>query len=1044
MLGSRWAGNDPDLNARVQQTRDQWDAKRAGAPDVFAGALPPHWHASIPNSSWIAHDGYLAQMPGDQASSLLVDYPLTGTFEFSIDVSPMGGAAGYGGITFTPAAMQVSSTVPGDTIQQQMPANQQGEYARLTVQVSPQKIRCLVNGVLFYEDINPAPTSPWLTLGNAPIIGSAFQRSVFRNFRLSGNAEIPGQVKLVAGDYLEGWRSQVYNATLPQRLMARQKAEGGPSNYDQWGRRFYNGNEDQPEAGDPVYDWLAKAGEIVGRKLDWPGEKPSPSCLAYARPLRPGETLRYEFFYEPGKTQVHPSLGRVAFILEPEGLKLHWMTQGEDWTGLKPDNAIANRSGPIADKLPLKPGEWNKVALAVTNDGARIELNGVVVFDSKLVPQIERVFGLFHYRDRAAARVRNVLLTGNWPKTLQPSRDISLATRPGAPAEVKVLRSLIGEKQFASESADLVERASKLPAGERYALLADWVLPSERRPTYQLAGVIKPHDVLGVVDQPHQPPGRRIFLGGQMILPCLEMISAANEVGKLDDLCARLGKAAFGSEDELDKRARLALRAAAFATKGDDGAAAADLSELLPHVAGMKVDALGRERWPVLVAALGALERPALLAKVAPLVEAANKNLEDAIIQEKVFDEREWWMLVFRDVLASLELKRLPDSGRWTTAASRFVHWTPAPGTDISARSSGGGVGRWVLRAGAVVHLPGCDQDCLILNTPLRGNFEVTCDLTTQRWHDMHVRYGSRQFDLQPDRKHYKLNVGMLGSPRESTIIPPLPAAKGDAYLFRIALKDGWFRAYVDGRELAAERIGDNPEPWLMLHGPSLNVGELRNLRITGKPSVPDHIDLLADSDLGMWVPAQAWTKRGEEMFGQGQKPEPPDEGKPVPPRGFPEAAVFYQRPMLEDGAIEYEFYYEPEKAHVHPALDRLTFLLEPEGVKLHWLTDGALEKSKAAIDNAVDEPSCRRGPARPPLKAKAWNTVRMVVAGDVVKVSLNGVDIYERPIESTNQRLFGLFHYTDRTEARVRNMIYKGAWPKKIPTEAELFELMK
>jgi len=1046
MLGSRWAGNDPDLNARVQHTRDQWDAKRAGAPDVFAGALPPLWHASTPDSSWIAHDGYLAQMPGDQASSLLVDYPFTGTFEFSVDVSPMGGAAGYGGITFTPSSMQVASTVPGDTIQQQIPTNQQGDFARLTVQVSPQKIRCLVNGVLFYEDINPAPKSPWLTLGSAPANGSTFQRSVYRNFHLSGKAEVPGEVKLAAGDYLEGWRSQVYNSTLPQRLIARQKAEGGPANYDQWGRRFYNSNEDQPEAGDPVYDWLSKDGEILGRKLDWPGEKPSPSCLAYSRPLRPGETLRYEFYYEPGKTHVHPSLGRVAFILEPEGLKLHWMTQGEDWTGLKSDNAIPNRSSPTADKLPLKPGAWNKVALAVTKDGARIELNGVAVFDSKLDPHVERVFGLFHYRDRAAARVRNVLLTGNWPKTLQPSREVSFATKPAAPAEVKVLRSLIGEKQFASESADLVECANKLPAGERYALLADWVLPSERRPTYQLAGVIKPLDVLGVVDQPQQPPGRRIFLGGHMILPCLEMIAAASEAGKLDDLCARLGKAAFGSEDELDRRARLALRAAALATKGDDGAAAADLDDLLPHVTRMKVDALGRERWPVLVAAWGSLERPALLAKVAPLVEAMNKNLEEAIIQEKVFDEREWWMLVFRDVLANLELKRLPDGSRWTTADSRFVHWAPAPGADISVRSSGGGVARWVLRDGVLVHLPGCDQDCLILDAPLRGNFEVTCDLTTQRWHDIHVRYGSRQFDLQPDRKHYKLIASMRGDARESSIIPPLPAAKGDAYQFRIAVKDGWFRAYVDGRELAAERIGSNPEPWLMLHGSSLNVGEMRNFKITGKPSVPDHIDLLADAELGMWLPSQGqpWTKRGEEMYSQGQRPEPPEEGKPVPPRGFPEAAAFYQRPMLEDGAIEYEFYYEPEKAHVHPALDRLTFLLEPEGVKLHWLTDGGLEKSKTPIDNTVDEPSSRRGPARPPLKPKAWNTVRMVVAGDVVKVSLNGVDIYERPIESTNQRLFGLFHYTDRTEARVRNMIYKGAWPKKIPTEAELFELKK
>src|SRR5205085_104156 len=133
---------------------------------------------------------------------------------------------------------------------------------------------------------------------------------------------------------------------------------------------------------------------------------------------------------------------------------------------------------------------------------------------------------------------------------------------------------------------------------------------------------------------------------------------------------------------------------------------------------------------------------------------------------------------------------------------------------------------------------------------------------------------------------------------------------------------------------------------------------ELRNVRLSGTPTVPTSIDLLASDDLGMWRPylgavggnemrmygnsnGNAWTKRGEEMYAFGKKPDPPEEGKPVPPRSFPESAIHYQRPLLEDGVVEYEFFYDPDKAQVHPMLDRLVFLLEPEGVKLHWLTDG-------------------------------------------------------------------------------------------------------
>jgi tetratricopeptide (TPR) repeat protein len=1034
MMGSMWAANDPDFGMRMRRVRDELDARRAGARNALASSPPPRWGSSAARTAWIAQDGYVTHIQSDQPSNLLFDYPLTGTFEFSVDLQSVGGA-GYGGIAFLPGSAQISSTVPGDIIQQQQTGEQRPDFGRMTVQVSPGKIRCLMNDRLFYEDVNPAPTSPWLMLGGS-------QHAVYRNFTLTGKADIPAEVRLTAGDYLEGWQSHVYGGVLPQRLIARQKAEGGFDPNTRYGRRYYGGEEEPPETGEPVYDWVAKDGEIRGRKLDWPGEKPSPSSLAYYRPLRSGESLRYEFYHEPGKTHVHPSLGRVAFLLETDGVKLHWMTegQGEDWAGLQPDNAVAVKAGP----LTLKAGDWNKIALSVNDDRVRLDLNGTTVYDGKLDAMVERVFGLFHYRDRTTVRVRDVVLSGNWPKTLEG--DSSLVTKPSAPAEVKLRRAQIGEALFASESGPLLERARKLPASERYALLADWVLPNERRPTYQLAGVLKPADVLGIVDQKQQPAGRRVLLGGRLDLPCLEMIDAAKEAGKLDDLCAQLAKAGSPAEDELDKRSRLALRVAALAAKGDDATASAALGELLPCVGKMKLDAPGQQRWPDLIAAQGALERSALRDPVAALLQAANKKLEEAVIKEIVPEDREWWMRVFRDLRANLELKRLPDAERWTTAEGRFVHWATVPGLNSGTRSLGAGVPRWLLRDGALVHLPGHGDDYLILNTPLRGDFEVSAELKLQGWQEVHVRYGSRQFDLKHDRKHYHLHTSVRSDGRETLILPPLPAAKTNVYQFRLAVKDGWLRCFVDGRELVAEKIGLNPEPWLMLHCPHQNTGEVRNLKIVGAPTVPERIDLLAEDDLGMWRPhlGQPWAKRGEEMFMAGAKPEPPEDGKPLPPRGYPEDAVYYQRPILEDGVIEYEFYYEPDKAHVHPMLDRLTFLLAPEGLKLHWLTDGVAEKTKTPVDNAVDEPSCRRGPAKLPLKPKAWNKVRLAVTGDVVKIALNGVEVYERAIEPTNQRLFGLFHYTDRTEARVRGMTYTGVWPKKVPTEAELFEVKK
>jgi hypothetical protein len=136
----------------------------------------------------------------------------------------------------------------------------------------------------------------------------------------------------------------------------------------------------------------------------------------------------------------------------------------------------------------------------------------------------------------------------------------------------------------------------------------------------------------------------------------------------------------------------------------------------------------------------------------------------------------------------------------------------------------------------------------------------------------------------------------------------------------------------------------------------------------------------------------------------------------------------------VEDAAIEYEFYYEPGKTLAHPALDRLTFLLDPAGVAIHWLTDAQYERTSLAAKNVTVEKQNRRGEGPVQLKVKEWNRVRLVLVGDQVTLSVNGTEIYQRPLEPTNQRIFGLFHYADETAVRVRKVRYSGQWPKKLP----------
>ncbi len=97
-------------------------------------------------------------------------------------------------------------------------------------------------------------------------------------------------------------------------------------------------------------------------------------------------------------------------------------------------------------------------------------------------------------------------------------------------------------------------------------------------------------------------------------------------------------------------------------------------------------------------------------------------------------------------------------------------------------------------------------------------------------------------------------------------------------------------------------------------------------------------------------------------------------------------------------------------------------------------MTDAQHDRTGLTPENVTIEPDRRRGPEKPPLQPGDWNKIKLALAGDVVTLTLNDVVVYERPIEPTNRRDFGLFRYADETEARVRNVTYRGQWPKALP----------
>ncbi len=712
---------------------------------------------------------------------------------------------------------------------------------------------------------------------------------------------------------------------------------------------------------------------------------------------------------------------------------------------MKSDNAIddpAGRKGP--KQLPLKPGAFNTVELAVCGDGVlSIELNGTPIYERKMGPDIDPRFGFYHDRKQTAVRVKNVVLTGNWPAKLASLDDANFSKSSDAsPAETRLRRKLIGERGYAGDEAEIIKQTRSLPPAARYAKLADWVLPSEAKPYFNLRGTYTPQDGLNPSPTTPLPPGRRVLLGSAFESPVMELIEAAKQANQLDDLLRRIQEDKTAEPGRLSERSRRALGAAIHAEQGKDEEARADLVQLTTWVKDLPLDAGIDRRWPELIAALHTMHRPALRTETGALLGAMNEGVNQSMQKKANFAGNTMWQRVVRHARAEAQVLWLPEASRRPFGSDPgAVYWSPVAWVHDWTRGQGNRTAHWLVQNNLLRHYPGHQEDFIYFNVPLRGDFEVQCDLTGFGWREMRPIYGALRFDVMSTRKEYQIHV--LGEDvRKFKIDPPLPAL-GDAYHFRLVVKDGAYTTYVNDRKMAEEYLGGHTDPWLCFQSFHLNTGGVRNLKVIGSPTIPDSIDLLGlGFDMRGWRGYEQrgrWTRRGAELNDSGAPPKP-EEGQPAPPRGSAvERTLFYHRPMIEDGEFEYEFYYEKDKALVHPAFDRLAFMLEPDGVKLHWITDGPHEQSGLKVDNLMVEPANRRG-GKLPLNDKSWNKVRLVVKGDTLTLSLNGQEIYQRAIESTNQRLFGFFHYIDVTEARIRQASYRGDWPKQLPMPAQMF----
>ena len=1036
-----------------------WTGGAFAPASYITGGSVPSW--------WLAHDGMIQHICGPDQSYLFLNYPLAGTFEFSCEAWLGGwaeGNAGYGGLIFDALNLGAATRIypignRGNSLNKPDPMERSEHFNRITIRVEPGRVQHLVNNVLIHDEkTTGASTSPWLLLQCDRVWQTAY-----RDLRITGTPEIPREVKLTDGSSLLGWSAGFYAENqAPHFKTANENTDDD----------YSDSRNSRPVA---ELDWWAFDGEIHGRRVSSSGLAKPPvmqSRLHYCRPLRSGDTLRYEFWYEPGaaETHVHPALDRLAMILEPEGVKLHWMTESNEGLstgGLLNDNLLDDPAGRRGEgPLPLKERDWNRVTLALRGDVVTVSLNDKTVYERTLEPDNDRQFGLYHDKHTTAARVRNVVLTGEWPKSLTPDMlaNLTAPVRQPTADERRRLAKAFEDKYAAGSIDQVLVRTRALPPAERYDALRGWVLPNDDHAAFRLYGSTAPvnpgratvlvtgHGAKAEEKTPHPlpaKPGRgdkvgedqqeavktkstRTLVGGELIAPMIDLVEVAQQLNKLDELA----EAIRTLPEDLPNSVRLRIASLVLVdlARSDFASAEAGLKQLLPIVISLGDEAqVERERWPELLVAWKAIEhretRPAAQALLSVLWDRQNRKgiagNWDAQVRAAFYQGQ---ALADSDARIESVTSVTSPQGQWsqaTLAKADSLGIGPAP--------------RYVFQGSEVSHIAGRGHDRVLFQSPLRGSFTVEADLSTFGYRETRLMLGGiwaiPRYDLSA------ADIGNTMTSWSGPAFTPKMELLGDWYRAKLVVEPGKATFFANDRVLLEQPLDENADPWLGLHVFGNYGGGSRSVRITGTPVIPDSLKLSAGPELlaSGWWPGYydesyngddaTWKKLGEEITANKLDAQA---GRSR------ESLLHYHRPLLEDGELSYEFFHLAGQTHVHPALGRLAFLIEPDGVKLHIVTDAQYDRSGLAPDNVTVEQTHRRGPATLPLKSGEWNKLSLTMTGDTLGLSLNGVAIYERSVEPNNSRLFGLFRYSGETDVRVKNVIYRGNWPMTLPSVKE------
>lgn len=600
------------------------------------------------------------------------------------------------------------------------------------------------------------------------------------------------------------------------------------------------------------------------------------------------------------------------------------------------------------------------------------------------------------------------------------------------PGDGASLNALFGADVLASNISQVRRRASELSSVEKYLYLKSWVLPAAAHPDLRLVSEFTPTNPSpwAMELEPWRFPSNR---GGELVSPVFDLLDTADELDRLDELRAEVTQLSDG-QGGVDARAKLVLLTLICLAQERQQ----DADELVTQLQQRLVDSFQDPKSDYsgeLLLLYDAVVRRQSFELVGDLLGAVHNN-------RYAIDVADAWESHLCTLMGHYRRHLIGEPEAHEVRDNTFDFWTPVSRSIAMTRGDGYPGPIWHRQSNGELHLDsGHHRDYLFFKSPLAGNYEVAGELDLGG----RTQLMTGGWFVGPQGGRKSIEVGKFRS--EHLILPVDPQlAPHDFWVrYRAVVRDGRLQVFLEERLLFERELGPDSDPWVAARGIAHSTGPLRHIQISGTPQVPDEIDLSSRAAFSNWYtyyffvedagnPRSIWQWEAGES-GRGQIVA---KRYPAPRGSSMESVLRYHRPLPEHGEIEYEFFYSPDDVHVHPVLDRLAFVLQPEGVGLHWCTDGKYDRTRVSPDHVIFEQPSQRGSGPLPLIAGDWNHLKLSLAGQTVSLTLNGRLVFHKEVPETNQRTFAFFRFADQTMSRIRSVKMRGDWPRTVPTLAE------